>query len=57
MTIEPDAAAPHDEMVQFVFRAASTAGLLQSARALLDAAPKELSESFEQAMRACGLAS
>jgi hypothetical protein len=60
MTIEPDAdAAPpqHDELVRFVFRAASAPPLLQRARALLAAAPAELSESFEQAVRASGLAS
>ncbi len=59
MTIDRDAALaqpPHEEIVQFVFRAASAAPLLQRARALLAAAPAELSESFEQAVRASGLA-
>ena len=49
--------AHHDEIVQFVFRSAVSTGLLQRARAMLDAAPKELAESFEQAMRTAGLAS
>jgi len=60
MTIEhPLPADPQhaDEMVQFLFSAASAGALLQGARALLDSAPKELSESFEQAMRAAGLLS
>ncbi len=60
MTIErPLTAEPlhADEMVQFLFSAASAAALLQGARALLDNAPQELAESFEQAMRAAGLAS
>ena len=60
MTIEletPAAGQHHDELVQFVFRAPSAAGLPSRARALLDAAPKELAESFEQAMRASGLVS
>lgn len=65
MTIDADAAAaaPHpplrqdEEIVQFVFRAASTAGLLQRARAMLAAAPAELSESFEQAVRTSEFAS
>jgi hypothetical protein len=62
MTIERNATAaapeqPHEEIVQFVFRAAAATGLLQRARALLDTAPKELSESFEQAVRTSGLAS
>ena len=47
----------HDEIVQFVFRSAVSTGLLQRARAMLDAAPKELAESFEQAVRTAGLAS
>jgi hypothetical protein len=51
------AAECHDDMVQFVYRAAGATGLLAHARALLDAAPKELAESFEQAVRAAGLAS
>jgi hypothetical protein len=63
MTIDADAAAaaPHqpqqEEIVRFVFRAASTAGLLQRARAMLAAAPAELSESFEQAVRTSEFAS
>jgi hypothetical protein len=48
---------PHDEIVRFVFRAAASSGLLQGARTLLDAAPKELAESFEQALRGAGIAS
>ena len=48
---------PHDDIVQFVFRSAVSAGLLRNARALLGAAPKELAESFEQAVRTAGLAS
>jgi hypothetical protein len=47
----------HEEIVQFVFRSAASSGLLDHARALLDAAPKELAESFEQAVRSSGLAS
>ena len=47
----------HDDIVQFVYRAAGAPGLLARARALLDAAPKELAESFEQAVRTSGLAS
>jgi hypothetical protein len=63
MTIDRDAAAadtappPPEEIVQFVFRAASAAPLLQRARVLLAAAPAELNESFEQAVRASGWAS
>jgi hypothetical protein len=62
MTIELPATHPataqfHDELVRFVFRSAVSSGLLQNARALLDAAPKELAESFEQAVRGSGLAS
>ena len=53
----PATAEHHEEIVQFVFRAATTAGLLGNARALLDAAPKELADSFEQAVRGAGLAS
>ena len=53
----PATTAHHDEMVQFVFRSAVSTGLLQRARAMLDAAPKELAESFEQAMRSAELAS
>ena len=51
------ATAFHDEIVQFVFRSAVSSGLLDHARAMLDAAPKELAESFEQAVRSSGLAS
>ena len=47
----------HEEIVQFLFRSAASTGLLQRARAMLDAAPKELAESFEQAVRRSGLAS
>ena len=47
----------HDEIVQFVFRSAAAVGLLDSARALLDTAPKELAESFEQAVQSAGFAS
>ncbi|MEP6504308.1 MAG: hypothetical protein ABJD97_13315 [Betaproteobacteria bacterium] len=62
MTIElhahfPATADSPDEIVQFVFRSAAASGLLQRARALLDAAPRELAESFEQAVRTSGLAS
>jgi hypothetical protein len=62
MTIDLHATHPattehHDEIVQFVFRSAASSGLLDGARALLDAAPKELAESFEQAVRTSGLAS
>jgi len=62
MTIERHANCPataqcHEEIVQFVFRPASSSGLLTNARALLDTAPRELAESFEQAVRAAGLAS
>ena len=53
----PAATEHHEEIVQFVFRAAVSSGLLTNARALLDAAPKELAESFEQAVRSAGLAS
>ncbi len=53
-----DPATPsHDEVVQFLFHAAGAAPLLQRARALLAAAPTELNESFEQAVRVSGLAS
>jgi len=51
------APAPADELVQFLFGAASAGALLQGARALLEDAPRELAESFEQAVRAAGLAS
>ena len=47
----------HDELVQFVFRSGTSAGLLKNAREMLDAAPPELAESFEQAVRTAGLAS
>ncbi len=47
----------HEELVQFVFRSAASSGLLQHAREMLDAAPRELAESFEQAVRGAGLAS
>lgn len=47
----------HDELVQFVYRANSAPSLLAHARQLLDAAPRELAESFEQAVRPLGLAS
>jgi hypothetical protein len=62
MTIElhanlPATAEYSEEIVQFVFRSAVATGLLQRARALLDAAPRELAESFEQAVRTSGLAS
>jgi hypothetical protein len=62
MTIDLHATFPataeiHDELVQFVFRSAVSSGLLKNARAMLDAAPKELAESFEQAVRTSGLAS
>jgi hypothetical protein len=62
MTIDLHATHPataqyHDELVQYVFRSATSSGLLQGARELLDAAPKELAESFEQAVRTAGLAS
>jgi hypothetical protein len=63
MTIEHDAAAPGaplpstEDIVRFVYDSAAAAALLQTARALLDAAPRELSESFEQAVRAAGFAS
>ena len=53
----PDVAEHHDELVQFVYRAAGASGLLANARALLAAAPGELAESFEQAVRASGFAS
>jgi hypothetical protein len=62
MTIDLQATFPataehHEEIVQFVFRSAVSSGLLRNARAMLDAAPKELAESFEQAVRSAGLAS
>ena len=62
MTIDLHATHPataqfHDELLQFVFRSAVSSGLLKNARALLDSAPRELAESFEQAVRTSGLAS
>ena len=62
MTIDLPATLPvttehHEEIVQFVFRSALPSGLLQSARAMLDAAPRGLAESFEQALRTAGFAS
>ena len=62
MTIElhapfPIPPEPHEEIVRFVFRAGVASGLLTNARALLDAAPRELAESFEQAVRRAGIAS
>ena len=53
----PATASFHEELVQFMFHSAVTTGLLENARAMLDAAPKELAESFEQAVRRSGLAS
>ena len=60
MTIELNAPASppaqeEPEITRFVFGAPSASGLLQRARALLAAAPRELSESFEQAVRGAGL--
>jgi len=43
------------EITQFVFRAPSASGVLQRARELLAAAPRELADSFEQAVRGAGL--
>ena len=62
MTIELLATLPApaefpEDIVQFVFRPAVSAGLLENARALLGAGPRELAESFEQAVRSAGLAS
>ena len=62
MTIDLHATLPTttehpEDIVQFVFRAAVSSGLLTNARAMLAAAPKELAESFEQAVRSAGLAS
>jgi hypothetical protein len=65
MTIDPPATLTgvaavvenHDELVQFVYRATGAPGLLAHARALLDTAPRELAESFEQAVRTAGFAS
>ena len=47
----------HEEIVQFLFRSAASTGLLQRARAMLDTAPQELAESFEQAVSSPGFAS
>jgi hypothetical protein len=61
MTIEPTAPPallpPQEaaEITQFVFLAPSSSGVLQRARELLAAAPRELAESFEQAVRSAGL--
>ena len=62
MTIDLPATFPataefHEDVVQFVFRSAVSPGLLENARAMLAAAPRELAESFEQAVRGAGLAS
>ena len=61
MTIDhathPATSEYHDELVQFVFRSTVSSGLLKNAREMLDAAPPELAESFEQAVRSSGLAS
>jgi hypothetical protein len=62
MTIDLHATLPAttehpEDIVRFVFRSAVSSGLLTNARAMLDAAPKELAESFEQAVRSAGLAS
>ena len=62
MTIDLHATCPAteqhpEEIVRFVFRSTVSSGLLTNARALLDAAPRELAESFEQAVRTAGLAS
>jgi len=52
-----DVAEHHDELVQFVYRAAGAPGLVADARTLLAAAPASLVESFEQAVRTAGLVS
>lgn len=52
-----DVTEHHDELVQFVYRATGAPGLLAHARSLLAAAPSDLAESFEQAVRTAGLAS
>jgi len=67
MTTDPDTHATHatraavnehhDELVQFLFCSSVSPGLLKNAREILDAAPRELAESFEQAVRGAGLAS
>jgi hypothetical protein len=51
------ATEPSEDIVQFVFRSAMSSDLLANARAMLAAAPKELAESFEQALCSAGLAS
>jgi hypothetical protein len=51
----PATAEPHEEIVQFVYRSALSSGLPANARAMLQAAPRELAESFEQALRTAGL--
>jgi hypothetical protein len=56
-TLTAATAEQSEEIVQFVFRRAASTGLLQRARAMLDAAPRELAESFEQAVRTSGLTS
>ena len=58
MTTDPSTAAapPHDELVRFVFQADAARALAAPARALLAAAPRELAESFEQALRGAGAA-
>jgi hypothetical protein len=50
----PASACAGDEIVRFAYDSAAAAGLLQPARALLGEASRELSESFEQAVRAAG---
>ena len=62
MTIDAPGTLPattehHEEIVQFLFRPGASTGLLQRARAMLDTAPQELAESFEQAVHSAGLAS
>ena len=61
MTIDlhapPATTQHHEEIVQFVFRSALPGAMLTNARAMLEAAPRELAESFEQAVRAAGFAS
>ncbi len=52
-----DVTERHDELVQFVYRAAAAARLVANARSLLAAAPSELADSFEQAVRASEFAS
>jgi hypothetical protein len=53
----PATTACHEDIVQFLFRPAGSSGLLEKARAMLDTTPKELADSFEQAVRSAGLAS